>query len=94
VPKMVWRVKLVAELQAGEPTEVELARFERDEQTGLAGLGLRLAEAKQLESMQSCGVCSDLGKFWAHEARVGWCRRWPLPASASRTMTKQLNAAA
>jgi hypothetical protein len=48
VPKMVWRVKLVAELQAGEPTEVELARFERDEQTGLAGLGLRLAEAKQL----------------------------------------------
>ena len=48
MPKMVWRVKLVAELQAGEPTEVELARFERDEQTGLAGLGLRLAEAKQL----------------------------------------------
>jgi hypothetical protein len=31
MPKMVWRVKLVAELQAGEPTEVELARFERDE---------------------------------------------------------------
>jgi hypothetical protein len=26
VPKMVRRVKLVAELQAGEPTEVELAR--------------------------------------------------------------------
>jgi hypothetical protein len=48
VPKMVWWVKLVAELQAGELTEVELARFERDEQTGLAGLGLRLAEAKQL----------------------------------------------
>jgi hypothetical protein len=46
VPKMVWRVKLVAAVQAGEPTEVELARFERDEQAGLAGLGLRLAEAK------------------------------------------------
>ena len=43
---MVWRVKLVAAVQAGEPTEVELARFECDEQTGLAGLGLRLAEAK------------------------------------------------
>jgi hypothetical protein len=27
--------------------------------------------------MQSCGVCSDLGKFWAHEARVGWGRSWP-----------------
>jgi hypothetical protein len=48
VSKLVWRVKLVAELQAGEPVEVELARFERDEQAGLAGLGLRLAEAKQL----------------------------------------------
>jgi hypothetical protein len=48
---MVWRVELVAELQAGEPTEVELARFERDEQTGLAGLGLRLAETKQLQRL-------------------------------------------
>jgi hypothetical protein len=48
VSKLVWRVKLVAELQAGEPVEVELARFERDEQAGLADLGLRLAEAKQL----------------------------------------------
>jgi hypothetical protein len=48
MPKLVWRVKLVAELQAEEPTEVELARFERDEQAGVADLGLRLAEAKQL----------------------------------------------
>jgi len=48
VAKLVWRVKLVAELQAGVTTEVEVARFERDEQAGLAELGLRLAEAKQL----------------------------------------------
>jgi hypothetical protein len=48
VPKMVWRVKLVAELELGLTTEVEIARLERDEQTGLADLGLRLAEAKQL----------------------------------------------
>jgi hypothetical protein len=48
MPKLVWRVKLVAEVQAGEATEVELARFERDEQAGVADLGLRLAEAKQL----------------------------------------------
>jgi hypothetical protein len=48
VSKLVWRVKLVAELQAGLTTEVELARFERDEHAGLANLGLRLAEAKQL----------------------------------------------
>jgi hypothetical protein len=48
VPKLVWRVKLVAELQPGLRTEVEVARLERDEQAGLADLGLRLAEAKQL----------------------------------------------
>src|SRR5271168_3731211 len=40
--------ELVAELPAGETTEVEVARLERDEQVGLADLGLRLAEAKQL----------------------------------------------
>jgi hypothetical protein len=48
VLKMVWRVKLVAELEPGLTTEVEVARLERDEQAGLADLGLRLAEAKQL----------------------------------------------
>src|ERR1700712_3320927 len=46
--KLVWRVKLVTELQAGETTEVEVARLERDEQAGLADLGLGLAEAKRL----------------------------------------------
>ena len=46
--KQVWRVKLVAEFESGETTEVEVARLERDGQTGLADLGLRLAEAKQL----------------------------------------------
>jgi hypothetical protein len=48
VPKLVWRFKLVAEFESGETTEVEVARLERDEQAGLADLGLRLAEAKQL----------------------------------------------
>jgi hypothetical protein len=48
VPNLVWRVKLVAELEPGLTTEVEVARLERDEQAGLADLGLRLAEAKQL----------------------------------------------
>ena len=48
MPKLVWRVKLVAEFEAGETTEVEVARLERDEQPGLADLGLRLTEAKQL----------------------------------------------
>jgi hypothetical protein len=48
VRKMVWRVKLIAELELGSTTEVEIACFERDGQAGLADLGLRLAEAKQL----------------------------------------------
>jgi hypothetical protein len=48
VPKLVWRVKLVAELRPGVVTEIEVARIERDEQAGLADLGLRLAETKQL----------------------------------------------
>ena len=46
--KLVWRVKLVAELRPGVVTETEVARIERDAQAGLAGLGLSLAEAKQL----------------------------------------------
>ena len=37
--KLVWRVKLVTELEAGEATEVEVARIERDEQVGLSDLG-------------------------------------------------------
>ena len=48
MPKLVWRVKLVAEFETGETTEVEVAHLERDEQAGLAGLGLRLGEAKRL----------------------------------------------
>jgi hypothetical protein len=48
VAKLVWRVKLVTELEAGETMEVEVARIERNEQAGLANLGLRLAEAKRL----------------------------------------------
>ena len=48
VANLVWRVKLVTEFEAGETTEVEVARIERAEQAGLADLGLRLAEAKQL----------------------------------------------
>ena len=45
---LVWRVKRVAELPPGVTTETEVARIERDEEAGLAELGLRLEEAKQL----------------------------------------------
>ena len=46
--KLVWRVKLMAELRPGVMTETEVARIERDEQAGLAELGFRLAETKRL----------------------------------------------
>ena len=48
MPKLVWRVKLVAELEPGVTTETEVARIERDADATLAELGLRLEEAKQL----------------------------------------------
>jgi hypothetical protein len=48
VPTLVWRVKLGAEVQPGVTTETEVARIERDADVGLAELGLRLDEAKQL----------------------------------------------
>jgi hypothetical protein len=48
VPKLVWRVKLVAELRPGMMTETEVARIERNEQAGVGELGLHLAETKQL----------------------------------------------
>ena len=48
MPKLVWRVKLVAELRPGVMTESEVARIERDEEAGMADLGLRLTETKQL----------------------------------------------
>jgi hypothetical protein len=35
IAKPVWRVKLVTELQAGETTEVEVARIERDVRTAV-----------------------------------------------------------
>jgi hypothetical protein len=45
MPKLVWRVKLVAELRPGEVTATEVARIERDEQAGEQGVlprGVRL----------------------------------------------------
>src|SRR4051812_26531376 len=69
VPKLVWRVKLVAELRPGVMTETEVARIERHEQTGLADLGLRLDEAKQLTAALQAEMVS------AQVAVVGERRR-------------------
>ena len=42
MPKLVWRVKLVAELEPGVATDTEVARIERGEEAGPAELGLRI----------------------------------------------------
>ena len=51
MPKLVWRVKPVAELEPGVATETEVARFERGEEAGLAELGLLLDEMKRLTTV-------------------------------------------
>src|SRR5215213_8719152 len=70
VPKLVWRVKLVAELEPGVTEETEVACLERGEEAGLADLGLRLDEAKQLTAALQAEMVS------AQVAAVGERRRW------------------
>jgi hypothetical protein len=70
VPKLVWRVKLVAELRPGVTTETEVARIERGEAVGLAELGLRLDEAKQLTAALQAQIVP------AQVAMTGERRRW------------------
>ena len=69
MPKLVWRVKLVAELEPGVTTETEVACLERGEEAGLADLGLRLDEAKQLTAALQAEMVS------AQVAAVGERRR-------------------
>src|SRR3954465_8474587 len=70
VPKLVWRVKLVAELRPGVMTETEVARIERGEAVGLAELGLRLDEAKQLTAALQAQIAPT------QVAMTGERRRW------------------
>jgi hypothetical protein len=70
VPKLMWRVKLVAELRPGVTTETEIARVERGEEAGLADLGLRLEEVKRLTAALQAEIVT------AQVATVGERRRW------------------
>ena len=65
----MWRVKLVAERHPGVTTETELACIERDEDVGLAELGLRLDEAKRLTAALQAQVVP------AQMAALGECPR-------------------
>jgi hypothetical protein len=79
VPKLVWRVKLVAELEPGVATETEVGRFERGEEVGLADLGLRLEEAR--DRPEPGGPYADLrNERRAHRSAAAWS--WPRLAGA------------
>jgi hypothetical protein len=69
VPKLVWRVRLVAELEPGVTTETEVARIERDAEADLAELGLRLDEVKQLTAALQAQIVPT------QVASLGECRR-------------------
>jgi hypothetical protein len=76
VAKLEWRVKLVTELPTGERMEVEVACFERDERAGLADLGLRLAEAKQLlAAIQAEIVPAQVTVAGEHRCTCATCGR-------------------
>ena len=70
MPKLVWRVKLVAELEPGVATETEVGRVERGEEGGLADLGLRLGEAKRLTAARQAQIVAAPG-VTAGERRRG-----------------------
>ena len=67
--KLVWQVKLVAELEPGVVTETELARIERDAQASVGELGLRLDEAKRLTAALQAQLVP------AQVAALGACHR-------------------
>src|SRR4051794_41982286 len=68
-------------------TETEVARSERDEQAGLAELGLQLAEAKQLTAaLQAQIVPAQVALWWASVVARAWLvdEGWPARAITPR----------
>jgi hypothetical protein len=94
VPNLVWRLKLVAELRPGVMTETEVARIERDEQAGLADLGLRLAETKRLTAaLQAEIVPAQVAALGEQRRCCSSCgRRLALHKHVSRTYPKLADA--
>jgi hypothetical protein len=57
--KLVWRLKLIAELEPGIVSETEVARIERDDLAVPETLGLMLKEGKQLMAGAQAAVVRD-----------------------------------
>jgi hypothetical protein len=76
VPKLVWRVKLVAELEPGVATKAEVAPIERGDEAGLADLGLRLEEMKRLTTaLQAEIVTAQVATAGERRRRCTACDR-------------------
>jgi hypothetical protein len=73
VPKLVWRLKLVAELLPGEVTETEVVRIERDEQASTAELGLRRGEPISTAFVESA-VNEIIAKRMNKKPQMRWNR--------------------
>jgi hypothetical protein len=71
VAKLVWRVKLVAELEPGIASETELARVERDDVTVEETLGLTLDEGKRLMAAVPAGIVHAQVSVMGERFR--WC---------------------
>jgi hypothetical protein len=79
VPKPVWRVKPVTELQAGEPTEVELAVFERHQEVAPVALEPPALEPPALAGMPAQTPSS--ASLGAAQARTRPGRHRTFPAA-------------
>ena len=76
MPKLVWRVRLVAELEPGVTTETEVVRIGRGEEASLAELGLRLEEAKRLTAaLQTEIVTAQVATVSERRRRCTACDR-------------------
>jgi hypothetical protein len=75
VPKLVWRVKLVTELQP-VTTETEVACLERNDEADLADLGLKLDEVKRLTAaLQAQIVPAQVAIVGERRRGCAACRR-------------------
>ena len=69
--KLVWRVKLVAELEPGIVSETEVARVERDDFAVAETLGLTLDEGKQLMAATQAEIVRAQVRTMGERFR--WC---------------------
>jgi hypothetical protein len=69
--KLVWRVKLVAELEPGIVSETEVARVERNDFAVAETLGLTLDEGKQLMAATQAEIVRAQVRTMGERFR--WC---------------------